>query len=61
MVPMSPLKKGYSPKTVGQNISKLRSEGKKPSQAIAIALSVADKAAKAAGKPSKSPKRKGKK
>lgn len=57
-----PLKRGYGKSAIGANISRLRKEGKKPAQAVAIALSVADRAAKAAGKPHKSPKRrKGKK
>ena len=36
-----PLKKGRSKKTVGSNIRKLRREGYKEKQAVAIALSTA--------------------
>ena len=50
-----PIVKGYSKKSIGSNISTLRKEGKKPAQAVAIALSVARKAAMDAGKPSKAP------
>lgn len=39
-----PLKKGYSPKTVGKNIKAELKAGKPRKQAIAIALSVARKA-----------------
>jgi hypothetical protein len=39
-----PLKKGYSRKSVGDNIKTLKKEGRKPSQAVAIALRVADAA-----------------
>jgi hypothetical protein len=38
-----PIKKGYGKKTISSNISMLRREGKKPKQAIAIALSSARK------------------
>jgi hypothetical protein len=52
------LKKGYSSKTIGSNIKAEMKAGKPTKQAIAIALSTAEKAAKKAGKPSKAPKRK---
>jgi hypothetical protein len=38
-----PLKSGSSQKTIGFNIAKLVHEGRKQSQAIAIAMSVAKK------------------
>jgi ribosomal protein L12E/L44/L45/RPP1/RPP2 len=53
-----PLKKGYGKSSIGQNIKSEIAAGKKKSQAVAIALSVARKAAQAAGKPSKAPRRK---
>jgi hypothetical protein len=53
-----PIKKGYSSKTIGSNIKMEMKRGKPTKQAIAIALSTTEKAAKKAGKPSKAPKRK---
>ncbi len=53
-----PMSKGYSKKTIGKNIAVEMKAGKPQKQAIAISLSVASKAAKAAGKPSKAPKKK---
>jgi hypothetical protein len=57
-----PLKRGYSKSTIGHNISEMTKAGRPRKQAVAAALRTADEAARKAGKPSKSPKRrKGKK
>jgi hypothetical protein len=53
------LKKGYSKASMKANFSKLKDEGYPPKQRVAIVLSTARKAAKAAGKPGKGPKAKG--
>lgn len=45
-----PLKKGYSPKTIEENIKELIAAGYPPKQAQAIALEEARKAKKRAGK-----------
>lgn len=52
-----PLKKGYSRKSIGENIKTEEKAGRSRKQAIAIALNTARKAAEKAGKPSKAPKR----
>jgi hypothetical protein len=54
-----PLKSGYGAKTISANIRKEMTT-KPRKQAIAIALSSAERSAKKAGKPGKAPKRKGK-
>jgi hypothetical protein len=52
-----PMTKGYSQKSIGKNIAMEMKSGKPQKQAVAMALSTASKAAKAAGKPSKAPKK----
>jgi len=53
-----PMTKGYSQKSIGKNIAMEMKSGKPQKQAVAMALSTAAKAAKAAGKPSKAPMKK---
>jgi hypothetical protein len=45
-----PLKQGWSKKSIGQNIKSETKAGKSHDQAVAIALNVAKKAKKKAGK-----------
>ncbi len=51
-----PLKKGYSRKSIGENIKMEEKSGRPRKQAIAIALNTARTAAMKAGKPGKAPK-----
>jgi len=50
-----PLKKGYSKKTIGENIKSEMKRGKSKEQATAIAMDIARKTAKKAKKSSKAP------
>jgi hypothetical protein len=52
------MKKGYSDKTVSKNIKMEMKAGKPQKQAVAMALGMASKSAKAAGKPGKAPMKK---
>jgi hypothetical protein len=52
-----PMTKGYSKKSIGKNVAMEMKSGKPQKQSVAIALNVATKAAKAAGKPGKAPKK----
>lgn len=56
-----PLKKGYSKKTISENIAKERRAGRSEKQAVAIAMESARKSAKKAGKPGKAPRKRSKK
>jgi len=52
-----PLKKGYSRKSIGENIKMEEKAGRPKKQAVAIALNLAREAAMKAGKPGKAPKK----
>jgi hypothetical protein len=52
------MKKGYSDKTVSKNIKMEMKAGNPQKQAVAMALGMASKSAKAAGKPGKAPMKK---
>jgi len=53
-----PMKQGYSKKTIGKNVAMEMKSGKPRKQAVAMALSMASKSAKSAGKPRKAPMKK---
>jgi hypothetical protein len=55
---MAPLIKGYSSASIAKNIATEKRKGKSQAQAVAIAMSTAQTAARKAGKPHKAPKRK---
>lgn len=50
-----PLKKGYSRRSIGKNIAKMKGEGAPQKQAVAAALSTAQRAADEKGVPEKGP------
>jgi hypothetical protein len=52
------MKKGYSDKTISKNIKMEMKSGKPQKQAVAMALGMASKSSKAAGKPGKAPMKK---
>ena len=52
------MKKGYSDKTISKNIKMEMKSGKPQKQAVAMAMGMASKSAKTAGKPMKSMKKK---
>lgn len=54
-----PLKKGYSKKTIAQNIKTEMASGKPQKQAVAIAMNTAREAANKANKSAKVPAKKG--
>jgi hypothetical protein len=53
-----PMAKGYSKKSISKNIAMEMKAGKPQKQAVAMALGMASKSAKVAGKPSKAPMKK---
>jgi|TARA_R110000868_G_scaffold77161_1_gene221260 hypothetical protein len=53
-----PMTKGYSKKSISKNIAMEMKAGKPQKQAVAMALGMASKSAKAAGKPGKAPMKK---
>lgn len=51
------MKKGYSKKTISENIGKEMALGHPKDQAVAMAMEAARQSAKKAGKPNKAPKK----